>query len=136
MSVRARPALVVALLGLVPFAGARETRASDEAFRAAAANGVRVEEVFRRTRRMMVRSSRASVTSSFLRSSSRLFSSSASSLPSETASGRMRTPEELMMTGGPEMTRQEAEMAGAKGGAAASPEARRSTRPARGKKKG
>jgi len=53
MSVRARPALVVALLGLVPFAGARETRASDEAFRAAAANGVRVEEVFRRTRRMM-----------------------------------------------------------------------------------
>jgi HSP20 family protein len=57
-------------------------------------------------------------------------------LPSETASGRMRTAEELMMTGGPEMTRQEAEMAGAKGGAAASPEARRGTRPARGKKKG
>jgi len=44
-------------------------------------------------------------------------------LPSETASGRMRSPEELLMTGGPEITRREAEMAGAKGGEASSLEA-------------
>jgi len=44
-------------------------------------------------------------------------------LPSETASGRMRSPEELLMTGGPEITRREAEMAGAKGGEASSSEA-------------
>ena len=49
-------------------------------------------------------------------------------LPSETASGRMRSPEELLMSGGPEMTRREAEMAGAKGGEASSPEAQKTTR--------
>ena len=42
-------------------------------------------------------------------------------LPSETAGGRMRSPEELLMTGGPEITRREAELAGAKGGEASSP---------------
>jgi HSP20 family protein len=41
-------------------------------------------------------------------------------LPSETAGGRMRSPEELLMTGGPEITRREAELAGAKGGEASS----------------
>ena len=49
-------------------------------------------------------------------------------LPSETAGGRMRSPEELLMTGGPEMTRREAEMAGAKGGEASSPEAQDTSR--------
>lgn len=44
-------------------------------------------------------------------------------LPSETAGGRMRSPEELLMTGGPEITRREAELAGAKGGEAPSPAA-------------
>jgi HSP20 family protein len=44
-------------------------------------------------------------------------------LPSETAGGRMRSPEELLMTGGPEITRREAEMAGAKGGEAPSADA-------------
>jgi len=49
-------------------------------------------------------------------------------LPSETAGGRMRSPEELLMTGGPEMTRREAELAGAKGGEASSPGTQETTR--------
>jgi len=56
-------------------------------------------------------------------------------LPSETAGGRMRSPEELLMTGGPEITRREAEMAGAKGGEASSAESQETTRaPKQGKK--
>jgi len=49
-------------------------------------------------------------------------------LPSETAGGRMRSPEELLMSGGPEMTRREAELAGAKGGQATSSESQETTR--------
>jgi len=53
MTVRRAAALLVVLLGPLDTARAQDVRASSEVFRAAEANGVRVEEVYRRTRRMM-----------------------------------------------------------------------------------